>query len=258
MPERIVAAALHSALEEKIAALENTLRGIARDHAPAVLASSLGAEDMVLTDLICKHAREIGIFTLDTGRLPEETHRLIQQIRAHYGRDVAIYFPRAETVQQYVAQHGPNAFYESVELRRACCHMRKVEPLQRALQGKKAWITGLRRQQSAARKDLALSEWDADHGLSKFNPLADWTRDEVWSYIRRFDVPYNALHDRGYASIGCAPCTRAITAGEDERAGRWWWEEETAKECGLHVKQAAAGRENPLPSPLPQVGEGVK
>ncbi|MFP5344182.1 MAG: phosphoadenylyl-sulfate reductase [Gammaproteobacteria bacterium] len=237
MPERIVAGLLPPALEKKIAALENALRDIARDHAPAALASSLGAEDMVLADVICKHAPAIEIFTLDTGRLPEEAYRLIQLIRSRYGRALTIYFPRAEAVQQYVAQHGPNAFYESVELRKACCHMRKVEPLQRALQGKKAWITGLRRQQSAARKDLALSEWDEEHGLRKFNPLADWTRDEVWRYIRHFDVPYNVLHDKGYASIGCAPCTRAITAGEDERAGRWWWEQESAKECGLHVKQ---------------------
>lgn len=237
MPEHIVAGLPLPALEKKIAALENALRDIARDHAPAALASSLGAEDMVLTDLICKHAPQIGIFTLDTGRLPEETYRLIQLVRSRYGRDVEVYFPRAEAVQQYVARHGPNAFYESVELRKACCHMRKVEPLQRALKGKKAWVTGLRRQQSAARKDLALSEWDEEHGLRKFNPLADWTRDEVWSYIRHFDVPYNVLHDKGYASIGCAPCTRAISAGEDERDGRWWWEQESAKECGLHVKQ---------------------
>ncbi|MCL5669355.1 MAG: phosphoadenylyl-sulfate reductase [Gammaproteobacteria bacterium] len=240
MPERIVAGSLDEALEKKTAALENALRDIARDHAPAVLASSLGAEDMVLTDVICKHAPAIEIFTLDTGRLPEETYRLIQLIRSRYGRTLTIYFPRAEAVQQYVEQHGPNAFYESVELRKACCHMRKVEPLQRALKGKRAWITGLRRQQSAARKDLTGAEWDEEHGLHKFNPLLDWTRDEVWSYIRRFDVPYNTLHDKGYASIGCAPCTRAITAGEDERAGRWWWEQESVKECGLHVKQADA------------------
>ncbi len=226
-------------IKYKVSEVTETLQTIAREYAPATLASSLGAEDMVLTDLICKHAPAIEIFTLDTGRLPEETYRLIQLIRSRYGRVLTIYFPRAEAVQQYVAQHGPNAFYESVDLRKACCHMRKVEPLQRALEGKKAWVTGLRRQQSLNRKDIPLAEWDEDHQLHKFNPLADWTRDEVWEYIRSFDVPYNALHDKGYASIGCAPCTRALAVGEDERAGRWWWEEETAKECGLHPKLTA-------------------
>ncbi|MEO6696747.1 MAG: phosphoadenylyl-sulfate reductase, partial [Gammaproteobacteria bacterium] len=206
-------------IKHKVSEVTETLKTIAREYAPAAAANSLGAEDMVLTDLICKHAPEIGIFTLDTGRLPEETYRLIQLIRSRYGRALTIYFPRAEAVQQYVEQHGPNAFYESVELRKACCHMRKVEPLQRALKDKKAWITGMRRQQSLNRKDIPLAEWDEDHQLHKFNPLADWTRSEVWEYIRGFDVPYNALHDKGYASIGCAPCTRAIAAGEDERAG---------------------------------------
>jgi phosphoadenosine phosphosulfate reductase len=226
-------------IKYKVSGVTETLQTIAREYAPATLASSLGAEDMVLTDLICKHAPAIEIFTLDTGRLPEETYRLIQLIRGRYERTLTIYFPRTEAVQQYLQQHGPNAFYESVELRKACCHMRKVEPLQRALEGKKAWVTGMRRQQSLNRKDLPLVEWDEDHQLHKFNPLADWTRDEVWEYIRSFDVPYNALHNKGYASIGCAPCTRALAVGEDERAGRWWWEEETPKECGLHPKQTA-------------------
>lgn len=231
-------------IKHKVSEATETLKTIAREYAPAALASSLGAEDMVLTDLICKHAPAIEIFTLDTGRLPEETYRLIQLIRSHYGRALTAYFPRAEAVQQYLQQYGPNAFYESVELRKACCHMRKVEPLRRALEGKKAWLTGMRRQQSLNRKDVPLAEWDEDHLLHKFNPLAGWTRDEVWEYIRSFDVPYNALHDKGYASIGCAPCTRALAMGEDERAGRWWWEEETAKECGLHPKQAAVAPES--------------
>ena len=233
-------------IKHKVTEVTETLKTIAREYAPASLASSLGAEDMVLTDLICKHAPAIDIFTLDTGRLPEETYRLVQLIRSHYGRTLTAYFPRAEAVQQYLQQHGPNAFYESVELRKACCHMRKVEPLRRALEGKKAWVTGMRRQQSLNRKDIPLAEWDEEHRLHKFNPLAGWTRDEVWEYIRSFNVPYNALHDKGYASIGCAPCTRALAAGEDERAGRWWWEEEVAKECGLHPKQAAVAQETSL------------
>ncbi len=226
-------------IKHKVSEVTEALQTVAREYTPVALASSLGAEDMLLTDIICKHAPAIEVFTLDTGRLPEETYRLIQLIRGRYGRALTVYFPRAEAVQQYLQQHGPNAIYESVELRKACCHMRKVEPLQRALAGKKAWVTGMRRQQSLSRKDIPLAEWDDDHQLHKFNPLAGWTRDEVWEYIRSFDVPYNALHDKGYASIGCAPCTRALSVGEDERAGRWWWEEETAKECGLHPKQTA-------------------
>lgn len=227
-------------LPEKITRTERLLKTVASEHPPAVLASSLGAEDMVLTDLVCKHAPAIEIFTLDTGRLPEQTYQLLQKIKQHYGVAVRAWFPDAQALQTFTTQHGPNAFYESAALRKQCCQIRKVEPLQRALAGKRAWITGLRRQQSAARKDLAFAEWDEEHGLHKFNPLADWTRDEVWSYIRGFEVPYNALHDAGYASIGCAPCTRAISVGEDERAGRWWWEQEGVKECGLHAKQAGA------------------
>ncbi len=226
-------------LPEKSARTERLLKVVAAEHPPTVFASSLGAEDMVLTDLICKHAPAIEIFTLDTGRLPEETYQLLHQIKQHYAVVIRTYSPDAPALEGFVAQRGPNAFYDSVAMRKQCCHIRKVEPLKRALAGKQAWITGLRRQQSAARKDLALSEWDEEHGLHKFNPLADWTRDEVWSYIRAHEVPYNALHDKGYASIGCAPCTRAITASEDERAGRWWWEQEGVKECGLHVKQSA-------------------
>lgn len=227
-------------LPEKITRTGRLLKTVASEHPPAAFASSLGAEDMVLTDLIRKHAPAIEIFTLDTGRLPEQTYQLLQKIKQHYGVAVRAWFPDTQALQTFTTQHGPNAFYESAALRKQCCHIRKVEPLKRALAGKQAWITGLRRQQSAARKDLAFAEWDEEHGLHKFNPLADWTRDEVWSYIRDCGVPYNALHDKGYASIGCAPCTRAISVGEDERAGRWWWEQEGVKECGLHVKQAGA------------------
>jgi phosphoadenosine phosphosulfate reductase len=192
---------------------------------------------MVLTDLILKHAPKIEIFTLDTGRLPAETYDLIGKIKEHYGLNIRVYFPEATAVEAYVNQNGLNAFYESVDLRKSCCHIRKVEPLRRALKGKKAWITGMRREQAVSRQNLAESEFDADNGLQKFNPLIDWTEKEVWNYIRTNKIPYNALHDKFYPSIGCAPCTRSVTPGEDVRAGRWWWEQENGKECGLHVRK---------------------
>ncbi|MEK7322238.1 MAG: phosphoadenylyl-sulfate reductase [Pseudomonadota bacterium] len=230
---------LSPALQDKIDAAVAVLRAIAAEQAPSTFANSFGAEDMVLTDLICQHAPAIEIFTLDTGRLPAETYDLMQAAMVRYGKRFTPYFPKHEVVEQYIAAHGPNAFYESVELRKSCCHMRKVEPLQRALHGKKSWITGLRREQAPTRTDLGVSEWDAGNGLQKFNPLIDWTNKDVWDYIRHFNVPYNALHDRHYPSIGCAPCTRAIAVGEDIRAGRWWWENPESKECGLHNKKTA-------------------
>jgi phosphoadenosine phosphosulfate reductase len=199
-----------------------------------MLASSFGAEDMVLTDLIARHALPIRIFTLDTGRLPEETLALIERTRERYGVPVDVYTPDARLLQQFVRANGVNAFYRGVELRRGCCAVRKTEPLARALVAKGAWITGLRRAQSVTRADIAVEEFDAVHGLPKFNPLVDWSDDDVWTYIRTHGVPYNPLHDRGYPSIGCAPCTRAIAPGEDIRAGRWWWEDPENKECGLH------------------------
>ena len=226
--------------ERKVESVKALLSKIEKDFAPAVFASSFGAEDMVLLDLIVRFAPGIEIFTLDTGRLPEETYALMKKVSERYGVKVRAYVPQTESVEEYVQRHGPNAFYESVELRKACCFMRKVEPLKRALEGKKAWVTGLRREQAATRGDIPESEFDKDHGLYKFNPLYDWTEKEVWAYVRANSVPYNALHDKGYASIGCAPCTRAITPGEDLRAGRWWWEDAQNKECGLHRKSEAA------------------
>lgn len=226
--------------ERKAESVKALLLKIEKDFAPAVFASSFGAEDMVLLDLIVRFAPGIEIFTLDTGRLPEETYALMKRVSEHYGVKVRAYVPEARAVEEYVRQHGPNAFYESVELRKRCCFMRKVEPLKRALKDKKAWVTGMRREQLATRSDIRESEFDQDHGLHKFNPLYDWTEKEVWAYVHANNVPYNALHDKGYASIGCAPCTRAITPGEDLRAGRWWWEDEQNKECGLHRKSEAA------------------
>ena len=221
-------------LATRAVAATEVLRRAAIDYAPAALASSFGAEDMVLIDLISEAALPISIFTLDTGRLPDETHALIDRVRSVYGIGIDIYFPNWATVEPFVREHGINAFYRSTSLRERCCEVRKPEPLSRALAGKRAWITGLRREQSITRRDIAVEEVDAIHGLSKFNPLADWTRDDVWSYVKIHRLPYNALHDRGYASVGCAPCTRAIEPGEDERAGRWWWENAERRECGLH------------------------
>ena len=221
-------------LDNKIAEARKLLDSVQKDYAPATFANSFGAEDMVLTDLIARHYPGIVMFTLDTGRLPEETYSLMKEVTDRYGVPIRVYFPEAPAVEAYVAQNGPNAFYESVDLRKKCCHIRKVEPLKRALSGKHAWITGLRRDQAPTRKNLVGSEFDADNGLQKFSPLLDWSESDVWAYLKRFDVPYNALHDKGYTSIGCAPCTRAITRGEDVRAGRWWWEDPEVKECGLH------------------------
>ncbi|MQY51221.1 phosphoadenylyl-sulfate reductase [Rhodocyclus gracilis] len=205
------------------------------DEFPAVaFASSLGVEDMLLTDLIARARLPITIFTLDTGRLPEETYALMATQRQHYGLPLQVYFPEHVALEAWVGEHGVNAFYDSVEQRRQCCRLRKVEPLGRALAGQQAWITGQRAEQSVTRAGLPLREHDAVHGIAKFNPLAEWSEREVWAYVDMHHVPYNALHDRFFPSIGCAPCTRAITPGEDVRAGRWWWENAEARECGLH------------------------
>ena len=222
-------------LEVRVTALLRTLRDIAHAHAPAALASSLSAEDMVVADAILRNALDIEIFTLDTGRLHGDTLDTIAAIEARYGYAVRRYRPDPVAVAAYASHHGVNAFYESVSLRKACCAIRKSEPLRRALAGKRAWITGLRRAQSVTRETLEIRTFDANHGIDKFNPLADWSEDEVWAYIRSFAVPYNRLHDQGYRSIGCAPCTRPTVAAEDVRAGRWWWEPAESKECGLHV-----------------------
>ncbi len=227
-------------LDHKIRDAESLLAEIVQDFRPAALASSLGAEDMVLTDLILSRELDVDIFTLDTGRLHNETLGLIQTVRERYGRAIEVYFPDRAEVERYAREHGPNAFYSSIDLREACCDIRKMAPLKRALKDKRAWITGLRRQQSITRRGLAVREWDAGNGIEKFNPLADWSTREVWAYIKRFDVPYNPLHDQGFASIGCAPCTRANAAGEDIRAGRWWWEHAESRECGLHLKMEPA------------------
>ena len=215
--------------------LESALEAIAAEFAPAALASSLSAEDMVLTDAIARAGLPIEVFVLDTGRLHAETVSLISEIEERYGIAVCVHQPRAAAVQEYIRLHGRDGFYGSVELRQRCCEIRKVEPLRRALAGKRAWLTGQRREQAPSRSALSFREYDAVHGLEKFNPLADWTESEVWSYVEANRVPYNRLYDQGYRSIGCAPCTRPVLPSEDLRAGRWWWEPAAGKECGLHV-----------------------
>lgn len=235
-----------SGFDERLAATRATLDRIARDFSPAVFASSLAAEDMVITDLILRAKLPIGIFSLETGRLHDETLAVVDKVRAEYGYEIKLYRPQSEAVDAYVAQNGLNAFYNSIEMRRECCRIRKVEPLGRALAGNQAWITGQRRAQSSTRSDLAVQEDDPAHGMVKFNPLADWSEEDVWHYIRTNNVPYNALHDQGFPSIGCAPCTRAIQPGEDVRAGRWWWENPESKECGLHVVDGRLIRIKPV------------
>lgn len=231
--------ALLDALARRVEAARRLLREIANDFSPAAFANSLGAEDMVLTDLIARDRLAIDIFSLDTGRLPPETYDLIAEVKKHYGLVLRLYYPRHDLLEAWTLKNGINAFYESVELRQGCCFVRKVEPLQRALAGRKAWITGQRASQAATRQGLPLRSVDtANGGLEKFNPLADWSEREVWAYLAQNQVPYNALHDKFYPSIGCAPCTRPTTPGEDVRAGRWWWENPQSKECGLHVKHA--------------------
>ena len=233
--------ARHTAgFEQRLARTIETLKAAAAAHPGRVVQStSLGAEDMVLTDLIAKHKLPIAIGTLETGKLHAETSALIPRIEARYGVAVEVYRPVAESVVHFVKKHGEKAMYESIDLRKSCCAIRKLEPLSRMLADRDAWITGLRREQSSNRGEVPLSEVD-DKGRTKFNPLAEWTWNDVWHYIATNEVPYNPLHDEFMPSIGCAPCTRAIAVGEDFRAGRWWWEDENAKECGLHVKDQPA------------------
>lgn len=199
-------------------------------------ASSMGAEDQVITDMLVKIDPSVKIFTLDTGRMFPETYDLIEKTNARYKININIYFPEREQVEEMVNEKGLNLFYESIENRRRCCHVRKIVPLKRALSNLDVWISGLRRSQSVTRTAVQMVEWDEGHNLIKINPLLNWEEAEVWDYIKKHSVPYNTLHDKGFASIGCQPCTRAIQPGEDVRAGRWWWENPKLRECGLHVK----------------------
>lgn len=224
-------------LAGKVAVSVRLLQGAVLDHGRVVYASSLGSEAAVLTDLIFKHAPQIDIFTVDTGRLPEATLELLERIERHYGRRIRVVFPEAPRVQNYVADHGVNGFYQGLAQRQACCHIRKVEPFQRAIFGYNAWVTGVRHEQSIERAATPTHEFDARYRLQKINPLLPWTHEEIWNYIRAQRVPYNTLHDAGYPSIGCAPCSRAVEPGQDSRSGRWWWESPELRECGLQPRQ---------------------
>ncbi len=222
--------------DERVADTLAVLRNAAQVHAGRIVqATSLGAEDMVLTDLIARHGLPITLATLDTGKLHDETLALIPRIEQRYGLSVQRFRPVETSVVQFVARHGERAMFDSIDLRKSCCAVRKLEPLSRMLDGMGAWVTGLRREQSVQRAEVPPSEVETS-GRIKFNPLSAWSWADVWHYIETHGVPYNALHDQFFPSIGCAPCTRAIALGEDFRAGRWWWEDESAKECGLHVK----------------------
>lgn len=199
------------------------------------LASSLGLEDQVLTHMLTNEVSDVDVFILDTGRFHQETYDVIEKTMTQYAFNYRVIFPDLNAVESMVSAHGPNHFYQRVENRKECCRIRKVEPLIRALNGYTAWITGIRRAQSIDRSLTPYFEWDDTHDMLKVNPLIKWSKDDVWNYVKRHDIPYNALHDRGYPSIGCAPCTRAVEPGEDDRSGRWWWEEAIKKECGLHA-----------------------
>lgn len=219
----------------RVRLLERSLRDIAARYERPALASSLSAEDMVITDAIARLKLPIDVFTLDTGRLHAETLALISETEQRYGIDVEIHRPDQREIAAYIAAHGENGFYDGVAQRKLCCQIRKVAPLARALSGRDAWITGQRREQSVTRAALAESERDSERNMQKYNPLADWTWTDVLAYAQRFDIPMNALYARGYVSIGCEPCTKAIRPGEDPRNGRWWWENQDSKECGLHT-----------------------
>ena len=235
--------------DARVAGALALLQRAAAEHAGRIVqATSLGAEDMVITDLIARHHMPIAIGTLQTGMLHAETVALIARIEARYALPVEVYEPGAHSVIQFGTTHGERAMYDSIKLRKGCCAMRKLEPLSRMLGQRSAWVTGMRREQSNNRGAVAFTETD-DKARTKFNPLANWSWADVWHYIAVNDVPYNPLHDQFFPSIGCAPCTRAIAVGEDFRAGRWWWEQADAKECGLHVHAAEASQVSMIGAP---------
>lgn len=222
-------------LSQKEAILYERIQQISQQHHNAKFASSLAVEDMVITDVIAKSQASIAVFTLVTGCLHPETLVLVENIKTNYPNlNFQLYYPDSQKAAEYVRQNGKFAFYESIELRRECCFIRKIEPLNRALQDSDAWLTGQRREQSVTRTDLTLREQDISRGIDKYNPIFDWSELDVWAYILKHQIPYNELYKQGFPSIGCEPCTRPVKAGEDIRAGRWWWENKASKECGLH------------------------
>jgi phosphoadenosine phosphosulfate reductase len=228
---------IEPALARKVSDSIELLQAAVRNHGRVVYATSLGSESVVLTDLICLQAPQIDMFTVDTGRLPETTLELLERVERRYQRRIRVVFPEAQRVQNFVADHGINGFYKGLAERQSCCHIRKVEPFQRAIVGYNAWVTGVRHQQSVERALAQPVEFDARYRVQKINPLLAWSHEDIWAYIRAHRLPYNPLHDAGYPSIGCAPCSRAIEPGQDERAGRWWWENPDSRECGLQPRK---------------------
>ncbi len=232
-------------LTEKVAALNklaeelsevDLLKAIATEYKDSsVFTTSFGYEDQVISDMIFSNHLNIRVVTLDTGRLFKETYKTFSQTLAQYKKEIQVYFPKHEAVEKMLSAKGPYSFYESVANRQECCYIRKVEPLNRALEGVELWVTGIRAEQSANRQDMTFFELDEARGIIKFNPLRDWTLEQVKNYVKEKHVPYNVLHDKNFVSIGCEPCTRAIQPGDDFRAGRWWWESDSKKECGLHT-----------------------
>jgi phosphoadenosine phosphosulfate reductase len=214
-------------LPARVERARRLLAGVEKNYSPSVFGCGFGADDMVVLDLIARDGLALPIFFLDTGRLPPETLSLVAHVRKRYGLEIEPFHPWPGSVDAFVEESGIDGFYDSLEARKGCCEIRKYQPLRRALAGKRGWITGLRREQSAARASIAETELDPAHGIWRFSPLAEWSHADVWAYLRAHRVPYNALHDRGYASIGCEPCTRAVKPDEHPRAGRWWWEQET-------------------------------
>jgi phosphoadenosine phosphosulfate reductase len=240
--------ALQARAQDSVSQLESALA----EFKNVCYANSLGPESMVLTDLIWGPAAgtqtaapsaaalsEIEIFSIDTGRLYPETYDLMERVQQRYGRALRIYYPLAGDLEGWVGANGINGFRDGIDQRRGCCAIRKVEPFRRAVSGRGAWITGIRRAQSASRAMAAPVAWDGEYGLHKVSPLLEWTEKEIWEYIRRKRLPYNTLHDKGFPSIGCAPCTRAVQPGDDQRSGRWWWERNESRECGLHPRRQA-------------------
>jgi phosphoadenosine phosphosulfate reductase len=246
---------LSKALEARVHESVSQLSGALAEFKNVCYANSLGPESMVLTDLIWGSGQEtetavrsaaatepalsdIDIFSIDTGRLYPETYDLIERVQQRYGRALRMYYPQAAELEQWVGTNGINGFRDGIDQRRGCCAIRKVEPFRRAVSGRGAWVTGIRRTQSADRALAAPVAWDSEYGLHKVSPLLDWTEKEIWEYIRRKRLPYNTLHDKGFPSIGCAPCTRAVQPGDDQRSGRWWWERSESRECGLHSRDS--------------------
>ena len=236
MAQQAINLELTEAQAAKVRSTVELLRQVVREHGRVTYSNSLGAESMVLTDLIWTQVPEIDIFSIDTGRLHEETYSLMERLERRYQRRVRLVYPNTQAIEAYTSEYGINGFYNGLNERQSCCAIRKIEPFKRAIVGFNAWVTGVRHEQSATRALAKAVDFDTANGLYKVSPILDWTHDDVWAYIRANKLPYNPLHDKGYPSIGCSPCTRAVEPGADSRSGRWWWENSDSKECGLHPR----------------------